>query len=89
MNGRPTTWTRWREAASIVTTPQHVKRTVSIALLVGSAFFAMNQLSLILAGRADTVVWVKAALTYLTPLVVSNLGVLSVTHRDVMEEAAS
>jgi hypothetical protein len=44
-------------------------------------FFAMNQLGLVLAGRATTGVWVKGALTYLTPLLVSNFGVLSATRR--------
>jgi hypothetical protein len=41
----------------------------------------MNQLGVILDGRATALVWVKAALTYLTPLVVSNFGVLSATRR--------
>ena len=76
------TWSTWREAVSVVASPQHLKRTVSIALIVGSTFFAMNQLSPIVAGRADAIVWLKAALTYLTPLLVSNFGVLSATrHR--------
>ena len=53
---------------------------MSIALIVGSAFFAMNQLSVIVAGHATAIVWLKAALTYLTPLLVSNFGVLSATR---------
>jgi hypothetical protein len=75
-------WSTWREALSVVVSPQHLKRTVSIALIVGSTFFAMNQLSPIIAGRADALVWLKVAMTYLTPLFVSNFGVLSATrHR--------
>jgi hypothetical protein len=54
---------------------------MSIALIVGTAFFVMNQLGVILDGRATALVWVKAALTYLTPLLVSNVGVLSATRR--------
>src|SRR5437762_2958804 len=50
-------------------------------LIRRSAFFAMNQLGVIVAGRATALVWVKATLTYLTPLVVSNVGVLSATRR--------
>jgi hypothetical protein len=65
----------------VVLAPQHLKRTVSVALIVGTAFFAMNQLGVILDGRATTAVWLKAVLTYLTPLVVSNFGVLSATRR--------
>jgi hypothetical protein len=50
-------------------------------LIVGTVFFTMNQLSVILDGRATAVVWVKAALTYMTPLLVSNFGILSATRR--------
>ena len=52
-----------------------------IALVVGTVFFAMNQLSVVLAGRATSLVWFKAALTYVTPLCVSSIGALSATRR--------
>ena len=65
----------------MVLAASNVKRTVCIALTVGSLFFAMNQLGTIVAGHAGTIVWLKAALTYLTPLIVSNVGVLSTTRR--------
>jgi hypothetical protein len=85
MNGAAATtgasWSTWREMAEVLTQPQHLKRTVIIALVVGTAFFAMNQLSLVLAGLATPLVWFKAVLTYLTPLCVSSIGVLSATHR--------
>jgi hypothetical protein len=44
----------------------------------------MNQLGVILDGHATVVVWFKAALTYLTPLLVSNFGLLSATRRTVV-----
>ena len=44
-------------------------------------FFAMNQLGVDPGRSRRTVVWLKAALTYLTPLIVSNFGVLSATRR--------
>ena len=81
MNPRVTTWRTWREAAALVLAASNVKRTVCIALTVGSLFVAMNQLGTIVAGHAGTIVWLKAALTYLTPLIVSNVGVLSTTRR--------
>ena len=82
MNERAAPWSTWREAVCVVVAPRHLKKTVSVALIVGSTFFAMNQLSVIVAGRATAIVWLKAALTYLTPLFVSNFGVLSATrHR--------
>ena len=80
-NARANTWRTWQEAAALVLTTNNVKRTVCIALTVGSVFFAMNQLGTILAGQAGTIVWLKAVLTYLTPLIVSNVGVLSTTRR--------
>ncbi len=79
-NAAPTRSTR-RELLQIVLLPQHLKRTVLIALTVGTVFFAMNQLGVILDGRATVAVWIKATLTYLTPLLVSNFGILSATRR--------
>jgi hypothetical protein len=81
MNGPAATWSTPREITSVVLAPQQLKRTISIALIVGSTFFAMNQLGPILAGHATGLAWLKAALTYLTPLLVSNYGVLSATRR--------
>jgi hypothetical protein len=81
MNQTPPTWSTSRELPLVVLAPQHLKRTVSIALIVGTAFVAMNQLGIILAGQATALVWFKAVLTYLTPLLVSNIGVLSATRR--------
>jgi cytosine/adenosine deaminase-related metal-dependent hydrolase len=81
MNPIANTWQNWREALAVVRAPHNVKRTLVIAVTVGSVFFAMNQLGTILAGHAGTIVWLKAAMTYLTPLIVSNVGVLSATRR--------
>jgi hypothetical protein len=81
MNPRENTWRTWREAVTVVLATNNVKRTVYIALIVGSVFFAMNQLGTVVAGQAGTIVWLKVALTYLTPLIVSNVGVLSTTRR--------
>ena len=66
---------------SVVFDRANLKRTLTIALVVGTTFFVMNQLSDIVNGHASALVWVKAALTYLTPLAVSNLGVLSATRK--------
>ena len=75
------TWSTFRELVSVALTPRHLKRTLSVALVVGTAFFTMNQLGVILDGRATALVWAKAVLTYLTPLLVSNFGLLSATRR--------
>jgi|tagenome__1003787_1003787.scaffolds.fasta_scaffold20988504_6 hypothetical protein len=81
MNARADNRRTWREAAAVVLTRRNLTRTLTIASIVGSVFFTMNQLGVILAGEAGTVVWLKAAMTYLTPLIVSNLGVLSATRQ--------
>ena len=83
MSSAPT-WSTFRELVAVALTPRHLKRTLSVALVVGTAFFTMNQLGVILDGRATAVVWVKAVLTYLTPLLVSNFGLLSATRRTVV-----
>ncbi len=81
MNESLPTWSTLHELVSIVVAPRQLKRTVSVTLGVGTAFFAMNQLGIILAGRATGSVWVRTCLTYVTPLLVSNFGLLSATRR--------
>ena len=81
MNGTPVTWSTPRELVSVVVAPQHLKRTACVAVVVGTAFFAMNQLGVILHGGGTALVWLKAVLTYMTPLIVSNVGVITATRR--------
>ena len=75
------TWSTWQELISVISYLPHLKRTVTIALVVGTVFFTMNQLGAVLAGNATPLVWLKVAVTYLTPRCVSNLGIASATHR--------
>ena len=75
------TWSTWGEVPGVVTAPANLKRSVAIALVIGTVFVSMNQLEPILSGHATFIVWVKVGLTYVTPLCVSNLGILSATHR--------
>lgn len=72
-------WTNWREIPKVLDRRQ-AKRSALIAATVGTLFFVMNQLGPIVDGRADAIVWLKAALTFLTPLVVSSVAVLSAAH---------
>ena len=53
MNGTAPTWSTRRELVSVVVAPQHLRRTVSVMLVVGTAFFAMNQLGVILDRPRD------------------------------------
>ena len=54
----------------------HLRRTVLTALIVGTILFAINQLDVVLAGAATTGTWIKAAVTYLVPFAVANVGLL-------------
>ena len=72
----PPTWSTWRGALRVVLYPPHLRQTVTIALVVGTILFAINQLDVVMSGSADTVVWIKSAVTYLVPFAVSNAGVL-------------
>ncbi|MGH2382342.1 MAG: nitrate/nitrite transporter NrtS [Candidatus Limnocylindria bacterium] len=75
------TWSTWHDVPAMVAAPANLKRTITIALVIGTSFVAMNQLGVILSGDATLIVWLKAGLTYLTPFCVSNVGMLSATHR--------
>ena len=59
----------------------HLRKTISIALLVGSILFCINQLDVVLRGKATALTWFKSGLTYLVPFCVSNYGILVATHR--------
>ena len=59
----------------------HLKRTIAVALVVGTILFCINQLDVVVRGQATVVVWLKCALTYLVPFCVSNYGIAVATHR--------
>lgn len=80
MTGRvpepPSPWRTLAEALAVVCYRPHLRKTVTIALVVGTALFCINQLDVVLRGDATAVVWIKSAVTYLVPFAVSNAGVL-------------
>lgn len=76
----PATWRDWHEAMAVVARPTHLRRTSLTALVVGTVLFAINQLNVVVAGHASTVVWLKTGLTYLVPFAVSNVGILIATR---------
>lgn len=65
------------EALRICLQREHLRRTVRIALVVGTILTLINQLDVILRGDATTITWVKTGLNYCVPFVVSNLGLLA------------
>jgi hypothetical protein len=66
-----------REALRIVFRREHLRRTLQIALVVGTILIIINQADVIARGDATAITWVKAALNYCVPFVVSNLGLLA------------
>ena len=63
-----------------MTYPPHLRKTITITLVVGTILFCINQLDVVLRGDATAAVWVKSAVTYLVPFCVSNAGVLVATR---------
>lgn len=61
----------------MITYRPHLRTTVTVALVVGTLLFAINQLDVVLRGDADAIVWLKSAVTYLVPFCVANAGVLA------------
>ena len=57
--------------------PRHLRRTITIALVVGVVLTSINQLDVILSGQATAFTGVKCALNFVVPFIVSNLGLLS------------
>ncbi len=75
------TWHQPREAVAVVCHRHHLVRTVSVALVVGTILFCINQLDVVMAGDASATTWIKSAVTYLVPFFVANYGVLTATRR--------
>jgi hypothetical protein len=61
--------------------PRNLRRTGLIALVVGTWLTAVNQGDLILTMTANPGLSLKVLLNYLTPFVVSNLGIAFADHR--------
>ena len=57
--------------------PRHLRRTLTIAVVVGVILTAINQLDVILGGEATAVTAVKAGMNFVVPFIVSNVGLLS------------
>jgi hypothetical protein len=69
------------ELVAVLSRRSHLKRTIAVALVVGTVLFCINQLDVVVRGQATVVVWLKCALTYLVPFCVSNYGIAVATHR--------
>lgn len=66
-----------RSSIEIVLRPEHLRKTLKIALIVGCVLTTINQLDVFIRGDATTITFVKAGLNFCVPFVVSNLGLLA------------
>jgi hypothetical protein len=66
----------------------HLRRTITIALIVGTILFCINQLDVVVRGDATAIVWIKSAVTYVVPFCVANAGVLVATRHDRRAEGS-
>ena len=56
---------------------EHLRRTLTIALVVGLVLTGINQADTIIRGDATTITAIKCGLNFVVPFVVSNLGLLA------------
>lgn len=75
------TWRRWQEVPRLCLSARSLRSTLAVALVVGTVLFAINQLDVVVAGRAIGRLWLKVGLTYVVPFLVANYGLLVGAHR--------
>ena len=66
-----------RAALATCRQPSNLRRTLTIALVVGCILSIINQGDVIVHGDATRGTLLKACLNFVVPFVVSNLGVLT------------
>lgn len=75
-------WSTPREGVVLCLSPRTLRRTLAIALIVGTLLSLINQGHLIAAGDASTVTWMRVAANYLIPWFVSSTGFLSASRSE-------
>ena len=74
-------WSTPREAVGVVFSRSTLRKTTRIAAVVGTILSLINQLGVILDGRANYATWIRVGANYLVPFCVSNTGFLTATRR--------
>lgn len=70
-------WTSIKTGMHVVFVPVHLRRTTLIALAVGTWLNLFNHGDVLLHGSISAALAAKLALNYLTPFIVSNIGLLA------------
>ncbi len=68
------------EALALCRERANLRRTIRIAFVVGCVLTAINQLDVLVEGKATALTGVKIGLNFVVPFVASNLGVLAGTR---------
>jgi hypothetical protein len=74
-------WSTPAEAVRLWFSPATLRRTLTIASIVGTLLSLINQGSVIFGGNATNATWVRVVFNYLVPFCVSSTGFLSATRR--------
>jgi len=69
-----------RVAFDTCRTPSNLRRTLTIALVVGCILSIINEGDVIVHGHATAATGLKIGLNFVVPFIVSNLGVLAGTR---------
>lgn len=77
-------WTSWAGALRLIIIGRTRRPALRVALIVGTMLSAVNQGSVLIAGHASAVTWLRIVANYGIPYVVSSIGLLSAyrTRRD-------
>jgi hypothetical protein len=76
-------WATYGEAARLCVRRGTLRRTIPIAVVVGSLLSAINLGGALLGGHPGPATWARAAMNFLVPFAVSTLGFLSATRKRV------
>ncbi len=74
-NGNP--FSTATAALAIVCRREHLRRTAAIAFVVGLFLNLVNQAGVIADGHATTGTWLRVALNFCVPFIVSNCGLVA------------
>jgi hypothetical protein len=74
-------WSRTADILSVCLDLRNLTRCVTVALIVGTILFLINQADVVFGGRATTSTWIKIGLSYLIPFFVANYGLVLASRR--------
>jgi hypothetical protein len=81
----PPQWTNAGEALRVWFARSTLRRTLTIAAIVGTLLSLINQGSVLFGGDATVATWVRIAMNYVVPFCVSSIGFPSATRAGAAE----